>query len=285
MSEEVSDGSGYEACLAALDRAVTECAEGRLTTLECEEAVYVALAAYFDDDGPGDDVDFLLAFARQPFQDRADDPIGGDRRAVDDFDRRVGALLHHPVAKADLAVRLEAVRAEHERSAAAGVLALQELCAHGWRDHPRVFMFRESATTVLALAVELRAVGALEAAVSPEGGGGGQLGHPDAFGGDVQREALDGLAALAAVAGSAGAPARDALVGLTGFAETAPLAIYRLPAHLLTVAHRRRLLKHLEAFLDLAHRDPLFATGGGVDRLPDAIRSVLWLSNDAAQDD
>lgn len=285
MTEQTGEISGYDVCLAALDQAVTDCARGKLTTLECEEAVYVALSAYFDDDDPGDDIDFLLAFARQPFQERAENPIGGDRQAVADFERRVGALLHLPVARVDLAVRLDAVRTEHARSAEAGVLALEELCAHAWRDHPRVFMFRESATTVLDLAVELRAVSALEAAVSPEGSGGGQLGHPDAFAGDVQRDALDGLAALAAVAGPAGAPARDALVGLTGFVETAVLAVYRLPVHLLTVAHRRRLLKHLEAFVDLVHRDPLFVTGGGIDRLPDALRSVLWLANDAGQDD
>jgi hypothetical protein len=272
----------YDACVDVIDRCADQLRRGILTPGEYYLKLTQAIEQYLYDDDPGDDLDLLLRYARSGVESTATrSPLSGDRVAVERFDRTMRALLHRGAAEADLAARLDRVRAAHRAGGPEAADDLRELCRRGWRDHPTIFMFCDCIMETLATAVELCAIGALVDAIHPRFRSEGQIAAPDLFGGRPRTRVLDLLGSLATQDDAVGAEAIDALIELAGHFDTAGVAVVRLPPHRLTMAHRSRLHALLDSYEDLLERDPILEPSDEVIRLPDVIRSMLWLANDA----
>ena len=280
MSES-SHLSGFERCATEIDRIAGLRHRKLIGVAEQEGRVAEAIAAYLGDDRPEDDIDLLVQYARESLADIAEDPFAGDRTILDRFDRRIRGLLHHPVSRADLLGRHERIRAGFAAGESTAIEELRDLCGSGWRDHVRLFMFRENVLDTFHLAAEIGAVDALVDAVHPRRADDGQLGSEDLFDGTTRSAALDLLAVLANRDDAVGGTAVDALVELTGYLESAASAGVRLPAHRLTETHRDRILTYAEKFEELLDEDPFLLPSEGANRIPGLLRSVLWLASDA----
>ena len=278
---DVYAGGAFEGCADRIDELGRLIRAGIITSREQELKVLEALSDYFDDDRAGDDVDLLVAYARGSIGATAGDPLGGDRALLDRFDRSIRSILSFPVAQAELRCELDRIRPAVQKNDPSGLATLRDLCAHGRRDRPRLYMYRSNVIETLAVAAEMGAFSALVDAVHPRYHSEGQIGAPDFCQGDPRRAAFDHLVDLASRCNELAEEAREALVGLSSFISTAGPAVVRLPAHLLSDEQRGTLFKNLEWWEDLLGEDPILVPAEGAERVPDAIRSVLWLANDA----
>lgn len=275
--------SAYDTCLAALEKLERQIDHGIIVPSEYEHKAVDVLAAYFEDEGPGDDVEFLVSFAREPIDRWAEDPLHGDREATDRFEVCLRRNLHLPVARANLSNLLEQVRTAIAAGDQAGVESLIDLCGTGRRTHLRVFLFEDLITEVIRTARDLEVVAALVAAVDPHDHGWQQLGHPDHWGGRPRTLVFESLAELAVQRNPTGDQALDALVELCGHIQTAALASVHIPAYRLNSEQRAALLNSAEAIDDLMTADVFHLPAYDASRAPNAIRSVLWLANDASR--
>jgi hypothetical protein len=282
MKDGTDEPTPYEACVAELDRRAKELGRRIITHAEYEAKAYAALSEYFTDDRPEDDVALLLQYARLPIARLQDDPLDGDRAALDVFDRQLQGLLHYPATRISLGEQLDDIGRRIALGDGDAVDELRTLCRDGWREQPHVFMFRSNVETALRTAADLGVVDALVDAVSPSATMPGQLGGHDVFGGFGRRLTFDLLAVLAVVADATGDAAVQALVDLCGFLDTAGPAAVRLPVHRLSHEQRTTLHGHLESVAELLGRDPFLTPTHDTDRIVHVLRSVLWLANDAA---
>lgn len=273
--------SAYDTCLAALDKLELMIRRDIIRPFEYEQKVQDVLAAYFEDEGVADDVDFLLAYARDPIERWADDPLHGDRESIDRFEVFVRRHLHLPAARANLHEILDQARAATTVGDSAGFEMLADLCRSGHRNHPRIFLFQELVDETIHAARDLGAVAALMAAVDSREHSWRQLGHPDQHNGKPRTLVFECLAELAARSGLVGDQALESLVELCRHVQTAAQASVHLPAFRLTQAHRASLLDSAEALDDLIAADTFHLPAYDANRAPGAIRSVLWLANDA----
>lgn len=273
--------SAYDTCLTELDKLEGMIRRGIIVPGEYELKVHDVLAAYFEDEGVTDDVDFLVAYAREPIARWADDPLHGDREATDRFEVFLRRHLHLPAARASLSEALDQVRAAATNGDPTGIETLTQLCGSGRRTHPRIFLFRELVDETIHAARDLGAVEALVAAVDPRDHGWQQLGYPDQHGGRPRTLVFESLAELATRRGAVGDQALDALVEMCCHVQTAAQASVHLPAYRLTNEHRASLLDSAEALSDLIAADTFHLPAFDANRAPGAIRSVLWLANDA----
>jgi hypothetical protein len=268
----------FDHCLVELDNYSNQMKHGIITRSEWEWKVIRALGDYFDDEGPGDDVDFLLEYAREPLERWAHDPLNGDREAPDRFNRAVRRLLHYPAARASLLELLD-----QAASADDGGSLLIDLCATGHRDHSRIFLFDDLVLETICTARGRACVSALVAAIDPKNHSPQQLGHPDHAFGRPRHLVFASLAELAARSDPVGIQALDALVDLCGHWQTAALASVHIPAHRLSRQQRGSLADAAEALEDLLDANTLQVPGHEANRAPASIRSVLWLANDATR--
>lgn len=277
------ESSPYEICVEELDRVAQRLRRRTISAEQYEAAALEALSTYLEADHPEDDLDLLLQYARLAVEDHATDPLEGDRAALDAFDRQLQALLHEPESRAILEDMLEDLSRRLAAGDGAALDDLRSLCANGWRDHPHLFMFRDNILATLRMAFQHGAVDALVDAVLPTAPEPGPIGSPNVFGGSMQRYTLDLLATLATQGEEIGDRAVDGLVELTGHLETAGHAAVRLPMWRLGPDQRTVLLEHLEAMVELIEDDPFLVPVADAGRIPHILRSVLWLSNDAAR--
>lgn len=275
--------AAYDECVEQIDRSCQQFQRGIILPGEFQLKLGEAIGEYIGDDDPRDDLDLLVAYAQSMLEPIASDPVGGDRAVFDVFDRLVRRLLHGPTSEATLSELLESIERRHRDGDPDAISDLGALCRSGRVDHPRLFMFAECACAVLHRSYALGAVDALVDAVHPRSAKSGQLGTPGAFGGVTRALSLDLLASLATNDTASGAAAVDALVELAGFLDVAGAALVRLPVHRLSMAHRGRLSGYLVGYEDLLVRDPILVPVTGMERLPDVVRSILWLANDAAR--
>ena len=134
---------------------------------------------------------------------------------------------------------------------------------------------------VIDLAHEFRVVAALDAAVRPTAPG--RLANEDKSRGMALPRTLDLLAHLANdPRHPSGTLARDSLVELCSYSETAGLAALRLPVHLLSADQRDRLHEIYVAHEEALGPDVLkiFVTEEQI-RDREILRSALWQANDA----
>lgn len=272
--------SAYEDCATRIDRLAHQVGAGIITPIEQELGLFDALVAYLGDDAPDDDLDLLLGYARASLDVGTTDPRHGDRIRLDRFDRRVRGLLDAQVAAALVTDLLADIDDLDEPEAHE---ALVELCARGWRERPRLFMYQASTTAVLRGAAEVGAARALVAAIHPRHRTHGQLASPDLFGGWARRYTFDLLGAMAHSTNGGSDPAIAALVELVDNLETSGEAVVRLPPHRLDGDHQDALWTTKERIEDLLRDDPVLLPHDGADRLPGMITSVLWLANDSAR--
>lgn len=275
--------SAYDTCLAELDRLEGMIRRGIIVPGEYELKVQDTLATYFEDEGVADDVEFLVAYAREPIARWADDPLHGDREATDRFEVFLRRHLHLPAARASLSEILEQVRTAVTTGDQAGVETLTDLCGTGRRTRPRVFLFQELVEETICAARDMGVVAALVAAVDPRDHGWQQLGHPDHHCGRPRTLAFESLAELAVRRGPVGDQALDALVELCRHVQTAAHASVHIPAYRLNNEHRASLLDSAEALDDLIAADVFHLPAYDANRAPGAIRSILWLANDATR--
>lgn len=269
----------FDACVAKIDRREQQWQRRIITLTELSMYIADALDAYFAEQDPRDDVELLLAYARAVIERFTDDPLYGDRQGLDSFDRRIRRNLHEPVAMARLADLLEPIRAGTPPDLLSDTL--ESLCRSGHRLHQTVFMFDEAVEQTLQLAWELRDIDALAAAVNPDTPSYDQpLGHAGRYNRHRDR-AFDYLAELANRPDAVGDRAVDELVRLCTRHETCTEAVVRLPAHRLTPDQRAKLLDAAESMDELIADDVFQYPPGHLIRMPDAVRSVLWLANDA----
>lgn len=271
----------YEECADRIDELERIFRSGIITQREHEQKLLNALTDYFEDDRPDDDLDLLIDYARTSIAHRATDLMSGDRVVLDRFDRSIKSILCFPVAQAELRSELDHARRALKAGDSLGSGILQELCAHGYYERFRIYMYRANAFETLSVASELGVIDALVDAVHPHLHHRGQIGAPDYFHGEPRRAAFDHLAHLATGDGASAETAREALVDLSSYLTTAGPAVVRLPAHRLSSAQRATLLRNLEWWEDLLIKDPILLPAEGSNRIPDAIRSVLWLANDS----
>lgn len=275
--------SAYDTCLAELEKLENQVRRGILLPCEYEHRAVTALATYFEDEGAGDDVDFLVSYTREQIASWAENPLDGDREATDRFDVHLQRNLHLPVARANLNEILEQVRTAIAAGDQAGVETLIELCGTGRRAHLRVFLFEDLIKDAIRTARELGVVAALMAAVDPRDHGWHQLGHPDHYSGRPRTLVFESLAELAAQRSPVGDQALDALVELCRHLQTAALASVHIPAYRLNNEQRASLLDSAAAIDDLMAADVFHLPAYDANRAPNAIRSVLWLANDASR--
>lgn len=275
------ESSSYDACVGALDRVARRLRSRDISAQQYEAEALQALSRYLDTDRPEDDFGLLLHYARLPIEEHGTDPLDGDRAAIDSFDRQLQALFHQPISRVDLEDRLADIARRIAEGDGRGVDDLRDLCAHGWRDHPHIFMFRDNILLTLATAFDHGVTEALVDAVLPTRPDPGPIGSPNVFDGTMLAHTFDLLASLAATGNDVGDRAVDGLVQLTGYIETAAHAAVRLPAWRLEADHRVALLEHLESFVELLEQDPFLVPTADAHRIPHILRSVLWLSNDA----
>lgn len=278
---DVRHTNGFERCAAEIDRVAGLRQRRLIGVAEQEGAIAEAIATYLGDDRPEDDFNLLVEYARGTLSDVADDPFYGDRTVLDRFDRRIRGLLHQPVSRADLHERHERIRAGFRSGDPSALEELRDLCAAGWHDHVRLFMFRENVLDTFHLAVDVGAVEALVDAVHPRHSEDGQLGAADLFDGATRTAAFDLLALLANRPDAIGNTALDALVDMTGYLDSAASAGVRIPAHRMSPTHRDRVLTHVEQVEELLNGDPFLLPADDANRIPGLLRSVLWLANDA----
>ena len=162
-------------------------------------------------------------------------------------------------------------------------LDLVELCQHGYETHQDLFSAVDSEQEILQLAYEYQVVHALDAAIRPSSPG--RLASEDKSRGLALPRALDMLAHLASDPRSpSGTLARDSLVELCGYSETAGPAAVRLPVHLLSIDQRERLLEIYET--QEANLGPevvrIFIPEQQL-RDREVLRSALWQANDSVR--
>lgn len=273
-----SDMSPYDRCVWAIDQRAKETSIGIHYPIELIEEFGKLLDEYLSNQDPSDDIDLLIAYARDVVEHAMDDPIRGDRQGVDLFDRRIRHSFYEPVAIARLEELLEPIKAGAHPSTLDYTLV--DLCESGHRSLPTVFMFESTVEMVLTTARDLRDVDALVAAVAPQRGCERvSLGHQRST--NKSRDlAFDLLAELANRPGQDGAYARDELVRLSMLDDSCTEAVVRLPAHLLSITHREKLFDAAISMDELLASDVFRIPSGHQYRMPDAVRSVLWLAND-----
>lgn len=269
----------YHQCTLEIDDLEQLLSSSRIDSRSYIDAVGIAIEKYLRNDDPRDDLDLLIAYARLPMETLQDDPVDGDRVALESFDRIVRSYSDLSIARIGLQDLLDSIREQASSHLADAHASMIELCRHGVRDHPRIFTWKELVSEVLELAAEIGAVDALSVAVHPDYALDGQICRDWQ---DSRSVAFNLLAELASRP-QHGAAARDALINLASFPDTAGLALCRLPVHLMTIEQCQLLERLLDGYIDLLETDfyQYLNTSHELHRVPNLIRGILWQANDA----
>lgn len=268
---------------AHIDDTLTCLRRGVLIPVEAVHAVAGQVAAYTRDAGfTPEDLSLLTAYARLVIADMARLSPVTDHSLEEYFDE---VLLHHQLQgelQARLGMLLDSLESRARRGDPHAIDDFIDLCAHGYRTHRALLSPARAPYNIVRVAHRARLPQALAAAVSPINAGRGRIaGHsnnPDAF-----RLAFDLLAHLAADPQSLTGPtARDALLDLAGYDETAGHAASRLPVHLLNDDEQRRLLQIHEARVDLYTSDPIqYPVPLATLRANRIVRGALWQASES----
>ncbi|CAN5435932.1 hypothetical protein BH10ACT1_BH10ACT1_23010 [soil metagenome] len=231
-----------------------------------------------------DEVELLLAYAREGARTIAEHPSIHDPVLVEYADEVLGGVRIQPHLQAHLDLLLDRLDVAIRLGDPGSADELRDLCRQGRRSHRHLLILEEAAERVIRLAYRLDRPDALAAAITPGPDGPAALAHH--YWCRPQFDlALDLLAHLAADPESASGPlAREHLLELVGFVETAGEAAVRLPLHLLSDTDRARLLDAHEARVSLLTADPLqVPVHLSILRDNRVVRSALWQALDASQ--
>ena len=271
----------YRETVLAISRLSEQCQSGQLTVDEFSASVTDEFYDYLADEDPRDDIlgliDYCVARAREVGE------LTGfaDRVMPHRLELQLKWILDQQGDGQDLSMVVRRLRARLEEQDDAAVFELIDLCEHGYETHQSLFSAVDSEREVLELAYEFKLVAALDAAARPFAVG--RLANSDKSRGQALPRTLDMLAHLANdPVHPTGALARDSLVGMCQYPETAGMAALRLPVHLLDSRQRQDLHDAYVAVEEGIGPDtvPIFISDQQL-RDREILRSALWQTNDA----
>lgn len=271
----------YIETLEVVDAIGERCTKHELTQEQFAAEITDAFYGYLADEDPRDDVVGLVDYCVQMARDVCDLTLFADRVLPVRLDHQLRWILEQQADGESLQGLVRSLRTRLEASDEFAKIELIELCCDGYETHQALFSAVDSERDILCLAHEHGIVAGLVAAVRPTSAG--RLANEEKSKGLALPRTLDLIAHIASdPMHPNGTFARDALVDLCGYAETAGPAALRLPVHLLSNDQRDRLRR-----IYVENEDALGA--GTVDifvteqqlRDREILRSALWQANDA----
>lgn len=273
----------YVETIEAVDAIRERCREHEMTADQFTTQVTDVFYDYLIDEDPRDDVVGLVDYCVQVANEVCELTLFSDRVLPQRLDNQLRWILEQQADGHNLVHTVRVLRARLLENDEVAKIELVELCRNGYETHQAMFSAVDSERDILALAYEFKIVAALDAAVRPTAPG--RLASEDKSRGIALPRTLDLLAHLANdPIHPSGTLARDALVDLCGYPETAGMAGLRLPVHLL--AHDQRAMLH-SVYVEHEERiGPeairIFITDEQL-RDREILRSALWQANDAAK--
>lgn len=271
----------YTETLEAVDELGKRCRDLALTpdqfTIEITDVFYEYLA----EEDPRDDVVGLVDYCVKTAREVCDLTLFADRVLPYRLDHQLRWILDQQADGQDLSQLIRRLRARLDENDEMAKLDLAYLCQNGYETHQALFSAVDAERELLMLAYDYKVVPALDAAVRPTCTG--RLANAEKSRGQALPRTMDLLAHLANdPIHPSGTLARDSLIGLCSFSETAGLAALRLPVHLLSADQRERLhetyVAHEEAIGPELVR--IFISDQQL-RDREILRSALWQANDA----
>ena len=271
----------YIETLEAVDAIRERCCQRQLTPEQFTAEVTDVFYDYLVDEDPRDDVVGLVDYCVQIAREVCELTLFADRVLPHRLDHQLRWILDQQGDAETLGQVVRRLRVRLEQNDELAKIDLVELCQHGYETHQGLFTAVDTEREIIDLAHEFRVVPALDAAVRPTSSG--RLANEEKSRGKALPRTLDLLAHIANdPRHPAGTLARDSLVGLCAYSETAGLAALRLPVHLLSDDQRERLHE-----IYVSHED---AIGPEVVRIfiseqqlrdREILRSALWQANDS----
>ncbi|MFT7473348.1 MAG: hypothetical protein ACI81L_000263 [Verrucomicrobiales bacterium] len=273
----------YVETIEAVEAIRDRCRTDAMTPDQFASQVTDVFYDYLIDEDPRDDVVGLVDYCVQVATEVCEISLFADRVLPQRLDNQLRWILEQQGDGHNLAHLIRVLRARLTEGDELAKIELVELCQTGYDSHQGMFSAVDSERNLIALAHEFRVVPALDAAVRPTAPG--RLASEEKSRGVALPRTLDLLAHLASdPVHPSGTLARDSLVGLCSYAETAGMAGLRLPVHLLSEDQRLRLheiyVQHEEALGPQVVR--IFITDEQL-RDREILRSALWQANDVAR--
>ena len=271
----------YVETIAAVDELVERCRTEQLTADEFTTQLTDVFYDYLVDEDPRDDVSGLVDYCVLQATEVCALSLFADRVLPQRLDHQLRWILEQQCEAHTLGHLIRSLRVRLDDGDELAKLELIDLCQHGYDSHQELFSSVGSERDIIDLAYNYSVVPALDAAVRPVSPG--RLASEEKSRGSALPRTLDLLAHLASdPIHPSGTLARDSLVGLCAFGETAGPAAVRLPVHLLSEDQRARLFEIYE--------EQESRLGPNVVRIfipeqqirdREILRSALWQTNDA----
>ncbi len=273
----------YTETVEAVSELRDRCRRSELTAEQFTVEVTDVFYDYLADEDPRDDVMSLVDYCVTVAESVCDLDLFADRVLPQRLDHQLRWILDQQSDGQSLTHLVRRLRARLEEGDVDARTELVELCQRGYETHQELFSAVDSEREIVELAHEFGVVAALDAAVRPTSAG--RVAGEEKSRGMALPRALDLLAHLANdPMHEWGMAARDSLVDLCGYAETAGQSAIRIPVHLLNERQRSRLYEiysqHEEAIGPEIVR--IFISEQQL-RDREIIRSALWQANDAAR--
>lgn len=273
----------YVETIAAVDAIRDRCRTLELTADQFCSRITDIFYDYLIDEDPRDDVLSLIEYCVNTATEVCEPMLFADRVLPQRLNNQLRWILEQQAEGHNLARTERLLRARLEEGDEVAKLELVDLCRNGYETHQSLFSAVDAERDVLVLAYEYKVVAALDAAVRPTSAG--RLASEEKSRGMALPRTLDLLAHLANdPIHPSGTLARDSLVGLCAYPETAGLAAIRLPVHLLA-EDQKRMLHDIYVEHEERIGPELMAIFITDEQLRDReiLRSALWQANDAAR--
>ncbi len=273
----------YSETIEAVEAIRDRCRNAELTPDQFTSQVTDAFYDYLIDEDPRDDIVGLVDYCVQIASEVCELSLFADRVLPQRLDNQLRWILEQQGDGQNLGQLLRVLRARLAENDELAKIELVELCQNGYETHQSMFSAVDSERDLIALAYQHRVVPALDAAVRPIAPG--RLASEDKSRGVALPRTLDLLAHLASdPIHPSGTLARDSLIGLCAYPETAGLAALRLPVHLLSDDQRARLHEIYVEHEELLGPEVIrIFIGEQQLRDREILRSALWQANDATR--
>lgn len=271
----------YVETICAVDAIRERCRKRELDAELFAAEITDVFYEYLSDEDPRDDVVGLVDYCVQTAREVCELTLFGDRVLPYRLDHQLRWILDQQADGEDLVQLTRRLRARLDGNDEMAKIDLIDICQNGYETHQSLFSAVDSEREIIALGYEFGVVAALDAAVRPTSNG--RLANSEKSRGQALPRTMDLLAHLANdPIRPQGSAARDSLVSLCAYSETAGMAGLRLPVHLLSPDQRDRLHD-----IYVSHED---AIGPELVRIfisdqqlrdREILRSALWQANDA----
>ena len=273
----------YVETIEAVEAIRELCEANELTADQFANQITDVFYDYLIDEDPRDDISSLVEYCVNVASEVCQLSLFADRVIHQRLDNQLRWILDQQGDGFNLANTVRSLRAALADDDGAAKIELVELCQHGYETHQAMFSAVDSERDIISLAYEFRVIPALAAAVRPTSPG--RLATEEKSRGLALPRTLDLIAHLANdPVDPVGFGARELLIELCSYPETAGLAAVRLPVHLLSSGQRQAVhdiyVEHEDRLGPQAVR--IFITDEQL-RDREILRSVLWQANDVAR--